>query len=261
MPTEFKHLSLAQLQPGQYQPREDFSEAALQELAESISSQGLIEPLVVRQVTKEGYEIIAGERRWRAAKMAGLKEIPCLIGQYSDQQACAVTLIENIQRQDLNLIEEATGYQRLIKEFHFHQEEIAAWVGKSRSHVANLLRLLSLPPTVKDQIRTHQLSLGHARMLVGLEERQQQILAHQIIEEEWSVRKLEQEVKKLKQQPGPKDCKKDRDIQRLQTMLAEQVGAPVQIIEENQHGGWLKIKFFDNDTLAGLLERFGLSYD
>ena len=122
----------------------------LQELAQSIASQGLIEPLVVRSIAKQRYEIIAGERRWRAAKLAGLQEVPCLIGEYTDKQACALTLIENIQRQDLNLIEEASGYRRLIDEFHYHQDEIAVLVGKSRSHIANILRLLSLSELVKN---------------------------------------------------------------------------------------------------------------
>lgn len=261
MPKAFKELSIDQLQPGQYQPRQDFSKDSLQELADSIASQGLIEPIIVREIAHERYEIIAGERRWRAAKMAGFQQIPCLIGQYSDQQACAVTLIENIQRQDLNLIEEATGYQRLIHEFHFHQDEIAAWVGKSRSHIANLLRLLSLSPQVKDYLMARQLSLGHARMLVGLSEKEQLQLATQAVEEGWSVRQLEKTVKQLKQdQTTLKNAKSSRDIERLQNILAEQVGAPVKITEETD-GGWIKIKFFNNDTLAGLLERFGLRYD
>ncbi|CZG68109.1 TPA: ParB/RepB/Spo0J family partition protein [Legionella pneumophila] len=263
MQTRFTYLPVTSLQAGQYQPRQDFNVTELQELAQSISSQGLIEPLVVRPIAKERYEIIAGERRWRAAKLAGLNEVPCLIGDYSDQQACALTLIENIQRQDLNLIEEATGYKRLIEEFHYHQDEIAALVGKSRSHVANILRLLTLTDKVKQLVRDKALSFGHARVLVGLNPEQQEMFAHQIIGEEWSVRHLEQEIKfyKNKDMNSPKNPRKDRDIERLQTILAEQVGAPVQIVNDGEDGGWLKVKFFDNDTLAGLLERLGLRYD
>ncbi len=263
MPTEFIYLPIDCLQAGQYQPRQDFNSVALQELAQSIAAQGLIEPLVVRSIAKQRYEIIAGERRWRAAKLAGLQEIPCLIGEYTDKQACALTLIENIQRQDLNLIEEATGYRRLIDEFHYQQDEIAVLVGKSRSHVANILRLLTLTELVKTLIRDKILSLGHARVLVGLNPDQQEWFANQTIEEQWSVRQLEQAIKSYKNKyvEVPKNAKKDRDIERLQTMLSEQVGAPVQIVNDNEEGGWLKVKFFDNDTLAGLLERLGLRYD
>jgi ParB family chromosome partitioning protein len=263
MHTEFIYLPVEQLYAGQYQPRQDFNADNLSELAQSIASQGLIEPLVVRSIAKHRYEIIAGERRWRAAKIAGLHEVPCLLGEYTDKQACALTLIENIQRQDLNLIEEATGYKRLIDEFHYHQDEIALLVGKSRSHVANILRLLTLAESVKNMIRDKTLSLGHARVLVGLNPDQQTLFAQEVIEEQWSVRQLEQSIKLFKQQDlsSPKNARTDRDIERLQTILAEQVGAPVQIVNDSAEGGWLKVKFFDNDTLAGLLERLGLRYD
>ncbi len=263
MQTEFKYLPIECLQAGQYQPRQDFDSTSLEELAQSIATQGLIEPLIVRPIAKECYEIIAGERRWRAGKMAGLHELPCLIGSYTDKQACALTLVENIQRQDLNLIEEATGYRRLIDEFHYLQDEISVLVGKSRSHIANILRLLSLSELVKNLIRDKSLSLGHARVLVGLNPSEQEHLVQQTIDEQWSVRDLEHAVKifKTKEIDPPKNAKKDRDIERLQNILAEQVGAPVQIDNDNEQGGWLKVKFFDNDTLAGLLERLGLRYD
>ena len=262
MHTEFTYLSIDSLQAGQYQPRQDFNPAALEELAQSIASQGLIEPLVVRSIAKKRYEIIAGERRWRAAQLAGLKEIPCLIGEYSDKQACALTLVENIQRQDLNLIEEAHGYRRLIDEFHYQQDEIAILVGKSRSHIANILRLLTLGEYVRSLISNQSLSLGHARVLVGLTTIEQESFARQVLEEQWSVRQLEQAIKAYKAQTGKpiKNAKKDRDVERLQSILAEQVGAPVEILSDEE-GGWLRMKFFDNDTLAGLLERLGLRYD
>lgn len=263
MQTEFVYLPIECLQAGQFQPRQDFNLPALQELAQSIASQGLIEPLVVRMIAKQRYEIIAGERRWRAAKLAGLHEVPCLLGEYTDKQACALTLIENIQRQDLNLIEEASGYRRLMDEFHYLQDEIAVLVGKSRSHIANILRLLTLTAVVKTLIRERILSLGHARVLVGLIPEQQEWFANQALEEQWSVRQLEQAIKVHKNNRSdiPKNAKKDRDIERLQDILSEQVGAPVQIVNDLDEGGWLKVKFFDNDTLAGLLERLGLRYD
>jgi ParB family chromosome partitioning protein len=262
MKTVYKLIPIEWLQPGRYQPRVNFEQKALQELAQSIARQGLIEPLVVRELAVQSYEIIAGERRWRAAMIAGLSELPCLIGNYSDEQAAAVTLIENIQRQDLNLIEEATGYRRLLTDFHFQQEEIATLVGKSRSHIANILRLLTLCESVQERLRAEQLSLGHARMLVGMQPAQQRFLAEQIIANDWSVRRLEKEVRDLKSnEPIKANPKKDRDIERLQITLAEQIGAPVQIISESGAGGYLQIKFFDNDTLAGLLDKLGLGYD
>ena len=259
-PTILKSIPIDCLHRGQYQPRTRFDEDSLKELAQSILAQGLIEPLVVRQQTESTYEIIAGERRWRASMMAGLAEVPCLISEYSDEQAAAVTLIENIQRQDLSLLEEANGYQRLLSEFHFSQVEIAALVGKSRSHIANLLRLLTLCPSVQENIHCNQLSLGHARMLVGLDDTLQKKLAQRVIEHHWSVRKLEDEVRAAKS-PMPSSMPSDRDIARLEMKLAEQMGAPVQLIADSSQGGWLKIKFYNNDTLAGLLDRMGLSYD
>ncbi len=261
MQPELHFLPVENLEAGQYQPRQDFNVVGLQELAQSISSQGLIEPLIVRAIAKQRYEIIAGERRWRAAQLAGLDKIPCLVGEYTDKQACALSLVENIQRQDLNLIEEASGYRRLIDEFHYHQDEIAVLVGKSRSHIANILRLLSLSPQIKGFIAEQLLSLGHARMLVGLELGQQEYFAQLVLDEQWSVRQLEQEIKSFKSKTPLKNAKKDRDVERLQGILAEQVGAPVQIVNDGTDGGWLKVKFFDNDTLAGLLERLGLRYD
>jgi ParB family chromosome partitioning protein len=261
MQPELHFLAVASLEAGQYQPRQDFNLAGLQELAQSISSQGLIEPLIVRVIAKQRYEIVAGERRWRAAQLAGLDKVPCLVGEYTDKQACALSLIENIQRQDLNLIEEAGGYRRLIDEFHYQQDEIAVLVGKSRSHIANILRLLSLTPQVKHLIADQILSLGHARMLVGLDPAQQEYFAQLVMDEQWSVRQLEHEIKLFKNKTPLKNAKKDRDVERLQRILEEQVGAPVQIVNEGMDGGWLKVKFFDNDTLAGLLERLGLRYD
>lgn len=259
VPSQFKNIAIDCLQRGQYQPRTLFDEEGLQELAQSIMTQGLIEPLVVRRFSESMYEIIAGERRWRAAMIAGLSEVPCLIGEYTDKQAAAVTLVENIQRQDLSLIDEANGYQRLLSEFHFNQSELAILVGKSRSHIANLLRLLTLCKTVQEQIHQEKISLGHARMLVGLEEHLQKELAKKILDNQWSVRKLEEEVRAskspiLKNQPH-------LDIARLETQLAEQIGSPVQFLHENTQGGWLKIRYYDNDTLSGLLERMGLRYD
>lgn len=262
MKSQFKLIPIEFLRPGRYQPRMNFDEKSINELAQSISSQGLIEPLVVREISADSYEIIAGERRWRASMIAKLAELPCLIGTFTDEQAAAVTLIENIQRQDLNLIEEANGYRRLIDEFHFQQDEVAVLIGKSRSHIANLLRLLTLGDSVQQRLRDGSLSLGHARMLVGLPLQEQAFFLEQIDTHDWSVRQLEKKIREFKSQETVfVDSKRDRDIERLQTHLSDQIGAPVQIIAEKGQGGWLQVKFFDNDTLAGLLDRMGLRYD
>ncbi|KTD22169.1 partition protein ParB [Legionella lansingensis] len=259
---QYKLLPIEWLQPGKYQPRKQFATENIQELAHSIATQGLIEPLVVREIAKNSFEIVAGERRWRAAMIAGLAELPCLVTDYSDEQAAAVTLIENIQREDLNPIEEANGYRRLIDEFHFQQDEIAALVGKSRSHIANILRLLMLCEPVQDCIKEGRLSMGHAKILVGLTTKQQITLAKQSEENEWSVRYLEKKVKEIKTgEQQPLNAHRDRDVERLEAIIAEQIGAPVQIIANDNNGGLLQIKFFDNDTLAGLLDRMGLRYD
>lgn len=198
MKIQFKLIPIEHLKRGEYQPRKDFDTVTLQDLAQSIRSQGLIEPLIVRETKPNRYEIIAGERRWRAAMLAGLIEVPCMVGDYTNQQAAAVTLIENIQRQDLNLIEEANGYQRLLTEFNFSQDEIATLIGKSRSHIANILRLLNLSLPIQDLLRNKKLSFGHARALLGLTPEQQKLLAKNIQEHEWSVRKAEEEARYYK---------------------------------------------------------------
>ena len=197
----YQLLPIEYLQRGKYQPRQTFDKESLRDLAQSIQSQGLIEPLVVREIAAQRYEIIDGERRWRAAMLAGLSDVPCLIGNYTDEQSAAVSLIENIQREDLNLLEEAKGYQRLQTEFHFHQDDIGILVGKSRSHIANILRLLTLCEPVQDLLKSRQLSLGHARALVGLNASEQQSYAKKIREEGWSVRRLEEEVRLNKFSP------------------------------------------------------------
>lgn len=259
---QFKLLPIEWIKAGRYQIRENFAQESLKGLALSISEQGIIEPLVVRELAKEHFEIIAGERRWRAAMKAQLHSLPCIIVEYTDEQAAAATLIENIQREELNPIEEAQGYRRLLTEFYFSQENIAKRVGKSRPHVANILRLLTLSYSVQQDIKEGKLSAGHAKMLVGLSERQQLDLAKQIQTQGWSVRHLEKKIKLLKQQE--KSCSnhyRDRDIVRLEGKISEQVGAPVTILTHEGDGGVLQIKFFNNDTLAGLLERLGLRYD
>ncbi len=260
MTSVYKMLPLHWLCRGRYQPRADFSPTALNELTDSIRNQGIIEPIIVREVSCENYEIIAGERRWRAAQQIPLSVVPCLIGRYTDKQAATLSLIENIQRANLNLIEEAQGYHRLCTEFNFQQQEIARLVSKSRSHVANILRLLTLANSVQELVRAGTLSLGHARALITLPHNLQQHFSQQAIRRNWSVRRLETTLKQFKNAPVM-PSQASNDTQRLQTQLANQVGAPVEIVNTDKEGGWLQIQFFNNDTLTGLLERLGLHYD
>jgi len=257
--SELKKLPIDLLKRGEYQPRQHFDPEALQELAESIKEQGLIEPIVVRPLTATTYEIIAGERRWRAAQLIGLSDVNCLINDYTDEQAIAVSLIENIQREDLNVIEEAKGYHRLIKEFYFQHDDVAKMVGKSRSHVTNILRLLQLDEQLKQALVDKVITMGHAKVLVGLEANIQREQLQKIIKYDWSARRVENEVKRLKKQMlSPK---KDRDVERLVQLIGHQLGTSAEIEPDANDGGWLKIKFYNNDTLAGLLDKMGIQYE
>lgn len=257
---ELKRLPIDLLRRGIFQPRRLFDQQRLLELAESIKSQGLIEPIVVRRrVGDNGYEIIAGERRWRAAMLAGIEELPCLVKRYCDSQAAAVSIIENIQRENLNFLEEAQAYQRLMDDFSYTQERIAQLIGKSRSHIANTLRLLSLSPSVQKALELQQLSFGHARALVGLDLFLQTELAKQSIAQQWSVRTLEKKVQRSKRnRPVASPTLHHCDYQRLTQRLSEYLGTPVDIENNSTSGGCLRIKYFDNDTLSGILERMGL---
>lgn len=251
-------LAIESLKRGQYQPRRNFDENALRELADSIRSSGMIQPIVVRRCADKTYEIIAGERRWRAAQMAGLSEVNCLVNDYSDAQAAAVTAIENIQRKNLNPIEEARSLQRLADEFKYHHEEIAAIIGKSRSQVTNVLRLLRLDKRVQQWLILGELSEGHGKILAGLHENEQYPIAEQCITHAWSVRQLEQKIKKI--QPQSTATPVQADIVRLERLLSDQLGAKVKIETDlESRSGWLRIQFHNNDTLEGLLEKIGIS--
>ena len=259
---QLTNLPIDKLQRGEYQPRRQFDEAALQELAASIQSAGMIQPVVVRPVDEGQYEIIAGERRWRAAQLAGLADIPCLVRHISNEQAAAVSTIENIQRQDLNPIEEANSYQRLATEFGYFHEEVAAIVGKSRTRITNSIRLLKLEPKVQKLLIEGKLSSGHGKVLAGLPDKQQLPLAQQCINKGWSVRKIEAEAKKLQTQAHAIQPSHDPNVVRLEKVISEQVGSQVKVdADSSQRGGWLKIRYFDNDTLAGLLDKMGVEYE
>ena len=256
-----KMLDTTQMQAGQYQPRSFMDEVALQTLADSIRAQGIMQPILVRPIADNRFEIIAGERRWRAAKMAGLTQVPVLIRQIADESALAMALIENIQRENLNPLEEALGIKRLIDEFAMTHEKAAVAVGRSRAAVSNLLRLLSLCEFVQDLLIKQKLDMGHARALIGLEAAQQIMLANKTIQEDLSVREVENIVKKIEldreykpKQPVQKTSF-DRDVLTLQNNLSEKIGASVNILAKRNGSGILKISYVNLDQLDGIIKK------
>ncbi len=249
-------LRVDELKPGKYQPRSHMDEAALNELAASIKSQGIIQPILTRQLADGSYEIIAGERRWRAAKLAGLTMVPVLIRKVEDNAALAMALIENIQREDLNPLEEAVGIQRLIDEFLMSHQTAADAVGRSRSATTNLLRLLKLPQLIQDMVMSSQLDMGHARALLALEGAQQISAANKIIAEGLSVRETEKLIQNiLNPQPTHIKEKPDRDILNLQETLSQRIGTSVQIKIGSKGAGKLVIDYSSHDHLDELITR------
>lgn len=258
-PGILKELPVEYLSRGRYQPRRIFNESALKELAESIQSQGVIEPIIVREISKNHYEIIAGERRWRASQLAGLSTVPCLVRNYTDAQAAEVTLIENIQREELNPIEEAEALLRLIDEFHYTHEHVAKAVGQSRAKITNILRLLQLDARVQQLLIDKKLSEGHGKMLAGLPLSAQIIFANKTIEESWSVRQLETKIQQEKPIASRATSHEDANIRRLEKITSDHFGAEV-IVENNvsTKSGWIKLKYQDYNVLAGILEKMGV---
>ncbi|CAM2770531.1 ParB/RepB/Spo0J family partition protein [Vibrio ordalii] len=237
---ELMDIAVSNLKPGMYQPRKDMSAEALEELSASIQSQGIIQPIVVRRLELGGYEIIAGERRWRAAKQAGLKQVPCLIKNVQDRAAIAMALIENIQREDLNAIEEAQALERLQDEFKLTHQQVADVIGKSRTTVSNLLRLNQLADGVKRLVETKQLEMGHARALLMLEGDQQIEIAQRVAAKQLTVRQTEQLVKKCLTQPSEDgSASEDLDAQQMSQRLSEMLGVKVSIIRSK--GGKAKM--------------------
>ena len=251
-------LPLEHITPGRYQPRRAFDPDALRELADSIAAQGVIQPIVVRGVGPERYEIIAGERRWRASQQAGLSEIPVVIREVDEPTAVAIGLIENIQRADLNPLEEAAALERLLTEFRLTHQQIAEAVGKSRSSITNLLRLQELNPDVKTWVTQSQLEMGHARALLGLKGPQQSAAARQVVADGLSVRDTERLVRRLQQAaepPAPPAARSEPDpnVRALLNDLAERLGAQVQIQHGPRGGGKLVIAYHSLDELDGIL--------
>ena len=251
-------LAVGALQPGKYQPRTRMDPGSLEELAASIKAQGLIQPISVRPVDSGRYEIIAGERRWRAAQIAGLGEVPVLIRDIPDDAALAMSLIENIQREDLNPLEEAAGIQRLIDEFEMTHQQAADAVGRSRSAASNLLRLLQLAKPAKDMLMAGDIEMGHARSLLPLSKSEQGRIAALVADKGYSVRETERLVARELNPPVKKgaDKKPDRDLLRLEEDLSDRLGATVKISANRKGGGSLTIRFGSLDQLDGLLARF-----
>lgn len=251
---ELQHLPIERIQRGKYQPRRDMDQTSLEELAESIKVQGVMQPIVVRSIAVNKYEIIAGERRWRAAQLAGLQTIPALVRNVTDEAAIAMALIENIQREDLNPVEEAMALQRLQKEFELTQQEVANAVGKSRASVANLLRLIGLPDEVKTLLAHGDLEMGHARALLGLPVELQIEAARHVVAKGLTVRQTEAMVRNLlADKPEPEKPAVDPDVKRLEQKLAERLGTQVQIKHGAKGKGQLVIKYGSLDELQGVL--------
>jgi len=260
--TTLRQLSIDQLIRGKYQPRRHFDPEQLRELAESIkTTNGLLQPIVVRPTVEGKFEIIAGERRWRAAQLAGLTDVSCLVSNYTDEQALQASIIENINRADLNPIEEAEAYQRLIDEFSYLHEEVAAAVGKSRTKITNALRLLKLDTKVQELLITGKITEGHGKILAGVPMQHQLMLAENSIQKGWSVRKLEIEAKKLLQPNEQDSLYSDPNLKHLETALADHVGNQVNIDCEERGGGFIKIRFNNIDELEGHFERLGFKYE
>ncbi len=252
--SELQELAITLLEPGQYQPRKDMSEEALAELADSIRAQGVIQPIVVRPIGQSRYEIIAGERRWRASKLAGLAVVPCLVKDVHDRAAVAIALIENIQREDLNAIEEAQALERLQHEFSLTHQEVAEALGKSRTAVSNLLRLNQLDESVKQFVIQKQLDMGHARALLALTDELQAETAQQVVLKGLTVRDTEKLVKKLQQPPKPAVTKAvDQEVEQWQDNLSDKLGAQVAITRQKSGRGKIVINFDESEKFKQIL--------
>jgi len=257
-PDKLQQLPVELLQRGQFQPRRHMDQEALDELANSIARQGVLQPLVARKLASGDYEIIAGERRWRAAQQAGLDRVPVVVRVLSDEDAMVIGLIENLQREDLNPIEEARGMQRLIEEFTMTHQQVADSVSRSRAAVSNLLRLLSLQSDVSSLLEQGELDMGHARALLSLEEGLQHKAAQQIVKGGMSVRQAEQLVRRLQEDrsnPASSPKVKDPDVRHLEESLSEKLGTHVEIRLGSRGKGKLVIDFHGNDVLQGILEK------
>lgn len=252
-------LKINEVEPNKKQPRKFFNEEALKELSDSIKQHGIVQPLVVAK-QKDYYEIIAGERRWRAAKMAGLKEVPVVVKDYSPQEVMEIALIENIQREDLNPVEEAKAYQNLIKEYNLKQEEVAERVSKSRSAITNSLRLLKLEDQILDMLIEEEISSGHARTLLALDDSGQQLMvAEKIVKDQLSVRDTEKLVKSINQpvkKVPKKELKNDFVYRDMEEKLKQKIGTKVKINRKSENKGKIEIEYYSQDELEKIVAYF-----
>ena len=251
-------MPLSQLTPGKFQPRKNFNQDSLKELAESIKAQGIIQPILVRMTSNNQYEIIAGERRWQAAKIAKLDEVPVVVKDISDSTALAMALIENIQREDLNVIEEARGIKRLIDEFNITHEAAAEAVGKSRAAVSNTLRLLSLCEHAQNALEMNKIEMGHARAILSLSPIDQAMMCQKIVNQKLTVREVEKEVSEgTTKKPTPKQSK-DHDIQRLENELSDRFGTNISISHKQSGKGSINFKYSNLDELERIIAKLKL---
>jgi len=253
-------ISISDLVSNKFQPRKIFDEDSLQDLTNSIKERGIIQPIIVRKSNDDSskYEIIAGERRWLAAQKAGLHKVPVVITNVDDLKSLEFAIVENVQRNDLNAIEEARGYQRLIEEFSYDQEKVAQFIGKSRSHIANFIRLLSLPDSVLKLVQTKKLSPGHAKILVGLDNAE--FVANKIIEKSFSVRQAENFVKIFKTKKQPLKISKDTNLRALESSIIEKIGLNVLIKNKKNNTGTLVLEYKDLDQLNKIIEIIKSNY-
>lgn len=258
--TNINKLSISDLGPNKYQPRKIFSQNELEDLTNSIKERGIIQPIIVRKSenNKFNYEIIAGERRWIAAQKAGLHEVPVLIIEADNLKSLELAIVENVQRYDLNAIEEAQGYQRLINDFSYDQEKVAKFIGKSRSHIANCLRLLALPEDVLKLVETKKLSPGHAKILVGLVNAN--LIANKIIEKHLSVRQTENLVKIFKAKKIPKKFSKDPNLKELEVSLVDKIGINVSIKNKKNNTGIILFEYKNLEQLNKIIEIIKTNY-
>ena len=257
-------LKISEIEPNRNQPRQEFEPGALNELSDSIAQHGILQPLVVRPMFGGGYEIVAGERRFRAARMAGLTEVPVVIRELTDEQTMELALIENLQREDLSDLELAMGYESLMKQYDMTQEQIASTVNKSRSSVANTLRLMKLPDVIKTMLTNGDISSGHARAILGLEnEEMMETVAKEVIENNLSVRETEKRVQLINKEHETPEIKKKKKIDRrpqyyreVELSLSESFGRKVLVNQKNKSSGTLVLEFYGEDDLRELLKHF-----
>ena len=254
-PHDLHTLPIEFLQRGKFQPRKDMKPEALQELSDSIKAQGIIQPIVVREIADDKYEIVAGERRWRAAQLASLQEVPVVIREINDRTAMAVALIENIQREDLNVLEESEALKRLIEEFEMTHQQVADAIGKSRASISNLLRLLDLNGDVKVLLGKGLIEMGHARALLSLDADKQIEIAHKIVDQGLTVRAVEKLIKELGSEKKPAKKTQDSDTLRLQEELTKKIGSKVTINHQNSGKGKLTFSYTSLEELDGIIQR------